>query len=179
MKIYLTRHGQTDWNVAHKFQGKADIELNDVGIQQAKIAKEELKDINIDLIISSPLKRARKTAEIISGEKNIPIICDERISERDFGEFEGQTVEEANLDGFWNYAENVKYEKAENIQSFFKRVYGFLDEMKVKYKDKNVLIVSHGGVSVPVTCYFNGIPNDDCLIKMGIKNCEIKEFDVR
>ena len=179
MEILLVRHGQTEWNLLKKVQGKADVELNEQGIKQAEETRNYLKNEKIDLILCKKKKRAMQTAEIIKQGRNIKMIIDERISERDFGEFEGQTVEEANLNGFWNYAENVKYEKAENIQSFFKRVYGFLDEMKVKYKDKNVLIVSHGGVSVPVTCYFNGIPNDDCLIKMGIKNCEIKEFDVR
>ena len=87
MKIYVTRHGQTDWNVQGKTQGRADIELNEVGIKQAKQTKEELKNIDIDLIICSPLKRAKKTAEIINEGRNIPIIFDDQIIERNFGEF--------------------------------------------------------------------------------------------
>ena len=74
MKIYVTRHGQTDWNVQGKTQGRADIELNEVGIKQAKQTKEELKNIDIDLIICSPLKRAKKTAEIIN-EGLLIVIC--------------------------------------------------------------------------------------------------------
>lgn len=183
MKIYLTRHGQTDWNVAHKPQGKADIELNQVGEEQAKVVKEQLQDEKIDLIICSPLKRAKKTAEIINSEKQIPIIYDERISERDFGEFQGKTLEKmkskVQFQGFWNYEDNVHYEKAENIQDFFNRVYVFLEEIQEKYKDKNILIVTHGGVSIPVTCYFNGIPKEKSLINLGIKNCEVKKFEIK
>ena len=67
MKIYVVRHGQTDWNVAGKCQGRTDIELNNTGIEQAKNTKEQLKNYNIDLIICSPLKRAIKTAEILKG----------------------------------------------------------------------------------------------------------------
>ena len=79
MKIYVTRHGQTDWNLEGKTQGRVDIELNEVGIKQAKQTKEKLKNIDIDLIICSPLKRAKKTAEIINEGRNIPIIYDEEI----------------------------------------------------------------------------------------------------
>ena len=66
MKIYVMRHGQTDWNLAGKAQGRTDIELNDTGIEQAKQTKKQIDNYKIDLIICSPLKRARKTAEIIN-----------------------------------------------------------------------------------------------------------------
>ena len=85
MKIYVTRHGQTEWNVLKKVQGKADISLNEKGIEQAIQTKKELDNEKIDLIICSPLKRAKETAQIINENRNIPIIFDDRISERDFG----------------------------------------------------------------------------------------------
>ncbi len=91
MKLLLTRHGQTDWNVAGKVQGTTDIELNETGKKQAKKTGEKLLDYNIDVIIASPLKRAKRTAEIIRGNRNIPILLDEGIKERCFGEFEGKT----------------------------------------------------------------------------------------
>lgn len=80
MDIYITRHGQTDWNVDHKVQGKADIDLNSVGIEQAKSTKQKLDNEKIDLIICSPLKRASQTADVINNGRNIPVIFDERIS---------------------------------------------------------------------------------------------------
>ena len=93
MKLYVIRHGQTDWNVAGKCQGMTDIELNSTGIEQAKQASEQIYNYKIDLIICSPLKRARKTAEIINEVTNCQIISDERIIERNCGNIEGTTKE--------------------------------------------------------------------------------------
>ena len=94
MKFYIIRHGQTDWNKKGKIQGKTDIELNEEGIEQAREATKKLENCDIDVIISSPLKRARKTAEIINETKNVPIIFKEELEERGFGEFEGKIRKE-------------------------------------------------------------------------------------
>jgi probable phosphoglycerate mutase len=86
--IYLIRHGQTDWNLAGRNQGRIDIELNQTGIQQAEELSKQLSNVKFDVCFSSPLKRAIKTSRIIyDGE----IIIDERIIERGNGELEGQT----------------------------------------------------------------------------------------
>ena len=175
MKIYVTRHGQTDWNVQGKTQGRADIELNEVGINQAKQTREELKNVDIDLIICSPLKRAKKTAEIINEGRNIPIIFDDQIMERDFGEFEGEKIK---FDEFWDYNAHPRYEKAETIQEIISRISNFLDKIKEEYKDKNILIVTHGGVSIAINCYFKGIPEDGKLINYCLHNCEVQEFEI-
>lgn len=177
MEILLTRHGQTEWNVLKKVQGKVDIELNATGIKQAEETALKLKNTAIDIIISSPLKRARQTAEIINKEKNLPIIIDDRISERDFGEFEGMSTMDFDFNAFWSYKQNNKYNKAENIRMFFKRVYDFLDDIKEKYKGKKILIVSHGGISIPIKCYFNGIPEMYSLLPLCIDNCEVASFN--
>ena len=90
MKLYVVRHGQTDINLNNQINSINDEDLNETGISQALKLKEYIKDIDYDLIICSPLKRARQTAEVINMERNIPIIYDERVIERDFGEFEGK-----------------------------------------------------------------------------------------
>ena len=90
MKIYVIRHGQTNWNVEEIIQGKKDIELNEVGIRQAYEVKEKLNMLNIDLIMCSPLKRTKKTAEIINQDKNLNIIYKKELIERDLGDFEGK-----------------------------------------------------------------------------------------
>ena len=174
MKIYVTRHGQTDWNVQGKTQGRTDIELNEVGIEQAKQTKEELKNVEIDLIICSPLKRARKTAEIINEGRNIPIIFEEQIIERNFGEFEGEKIK---FDEFWDYNLTPNYQRAETIQEIISRISNFLDKIKEEYKNKNVLLVTHGGVSIAINCYFKGIPADGKLINYCLHNCEVQEFE--
>ena len=174
--LYVTRHGQTDWNLYGKVQGKADIDLNSKGIEQAKETMEKLKEKPIDFIICSPLKRARQTAQIINTAKNIPIIFDERISERDFGEMEGMSKNDFDFQAFWNYEKNMTYQKAENIRVFFNRIFLFLEEIKKKYKNKNILLVTHGGVSIAINCYFHGIPQNGECLQLSIKNCEVKKF---
>jgi len=178
MEILITRHGQTEWNVAGKVQGKADIELNETGIKQAEETAKKLENEKIDLIICSPLKRAKQTADIINTNRNIPIIYDNEVSERDFGELEGLNKSEFDFQGFWSYKRDLKYEKAENIKDFFERVYKFLEKIKKTYGDKRILIVAHGGISIPVNCYFNGIPEDDDLLKLCLKNCEVAKYEL-
>lgn len=179
MKILLTRHGQTDWNVLRKIQGKTDIELNEIGIRQAQEAREKLLDYDIDLIIASPLKRAKKTAEIIAEGKNIPMIIDEALSERSFGKNEGKTPEEINFDEVWNYKLNKKYEDAESVGELFDRVNTFLNSLKDKYPDKTILLVTHGGVTVPIRAHFEGIPDGmEVLRGLGIENCEVIEYEL-
>ncbi len=133
MEILLTRHGQTEWNLLKKVQGKADIELNEKGIEQAEKTKYLLKEERLDLILCSPLKRAKQTAEIINQGRDIGMIIDERIQERDFGEFEGMLTTDFDFNAFWSYKQNLKYDKAENIKDFFRRVYDFLDSIKNEY----------------------------------------------
>ena len=179
MEILLTRHGQTEWNLLKKVQGKADIELNEEGIKQAEETRDYLKNEKIDLILCSPLKRAVQTAEIINQGRNIKMIIDERISERDFGEFEGMPNTEFDFNAFWSYKQNLKYNKAENIKDFFGRVYDFLDSIKDEYAEKRILIVAHGGISIPVKCYFDGIPDTETLLPLCLGNCEVAKYSYK
>ena len=87
MEWYVIRHGETDWNLEHKVQGKADISLNSKGIEQSEITKEKLENEKIDLIICSTLARAKETAQMINKDRNIPIIYDDQISEREYKRF--------------------------------------------------------------------------------------------
>lgn len=176
MELCIVRHGQTDWNLQHKVQGRADISLNNKGIEQAEETKEKLRNNQIDLIICSSLKRAKETAQAINSDRNIPIIYDEQICERDFGEFEGTIRETFDFESFWSYKKNMHYKSAENIRDFFTRIYSRLDEIKNQYKDKRILLVTHAGVSIAVECYFNGIPDQDNLLNLGLGNSEIKTY---
>ena len=176
MKLLLTRHGQTDWNVLGKIQGITDTELNEVGINQAEQTHELLKNTKIDLVISSPLKRAYKTAEIIIGSRNIPLITDDRIKERDCGALEGK--EGKKVVPFWVYGEDPDVEGLEKLDSLIERVADFLDDIKEKYKDKTVLIVTHGGISIPVRYYFKDEYEGNDLHQLAIRNCEVLEYNL-
>ena len=89
MMLYIVRHGETDWNRMKKVQGHTDIPLNDYGRHLAEETAEGMKEIRLDLGFTSPLKRARETAEIILAGRNIPLIDEERIKEIGFGRYEG------------------------------------------------------------------------------------------
>lgn len=178
--IYITRHGQTDWNILKKVMGRIDQPLNENGRRQASLISESMLDEKLDLIICSPLLRARQTAQIINQKKNAKIVYDDRIIERDFGEFEGLTIDEFDFANWWDYYKNLEHDKAESITEFFNRIYSFLDEIVEKFCDKNVLIVTHGGgVSIPISCYFNGEIPHGFLIDRGynLDNCEVRKFN--
>jgi broad specificity phosphatase PhoE len=92
--FYFLRHGQTQWNVEGRFQGHTDIPLNEFGLQQAQEAARVLSGCPVDLIVASPLLRARRTAEIVAARCGKPLVFDDELKERHFGAFEGLVVSE-------------------------------------------------------------------------------------
>ena len=178
MELYIVRHGQTDGNKDRIMDGIRDIDLNETGIKQANTTKEKLKDINFDLVICSPLIRTKHTMEIITDNK-YPVIYDDRIMERDCGEYTGISFDLVDRDLYWNYYDKTEFISAESIPVFFKRVYDFLEDIKIKYKDKKVLLVTHKGVTRAIKCYYDGIPEDGNLLNIGFDNCEVKNIYYR
>ena len=170
--IYIVRHGQTDYNLEGRYAGRIDVELNEKGIEQANIIKEELKNIHFDIVFSSPLKRALTTASIITDNE---IIVDNRIIERSNGKLEGKLKTEINDDIDFNDPNLTKY-NIENITDFRNRIYNFFDEI-TKYKDKNILVVTHAGVGIYARCYFEGEPDNNDYSKYKIKNCEVIKYN--
>jgi broad specificity phosphatase PhoE len=171
--IYIVRHGQTDWNLEGRYQGRKDIELNNTGIEQARKICYDLKDIRFDVVFSSPLKRAYKTAEIICDND---IIMDSRIIERCNGKLEGKLKSDCKEVVNLNDPKENKYD-IESLMDFRKRIKNFLDEVILKYKNKNVLIVTHAGVSIYLKCYFDGEPDDKDYSKLKLKNCEVLKYN--
>ena len=171
--IYMVRHGQTDWNLEGRYQGRIDIELNEKGIEQAEKIKEELKDLKFDKVFSSPLKRAYKTAQIITDKE---IITDERIIERCNGELEGKLKSETvDAVDFTDYNENRL--GIELLADFRNRISDFFDDIKNNYKGQNVLVVTHAGVSIYAKCYFEGEPQDGNYSRYKLKNCEVLKYE--
>ena len=177
--IYVIRHGQTDWNVEKRTQGSIETSLNEVGRKQAEKVKQELQDKKIDVILCSPRKRCKETAEIICNESNIIIQELEDLRERDFGEFEGKKKgEDYSWIDFWDWDANYKYQKAESVRDFYGRVASIIDMIKRDYKNKNVLIITHSGVVAMIYCYLNNIKPNGKLNIPGIQNCEITKYDI-
>jgi broad specificity phosphatase PhoE len=171
--IYVVRHGQTDWNLEGRFQGRIDIPLNEKGKSQAKKTKEKLEGIKFDKVFSSPLKRALETAKIITDE---PIDIDDRIIERCNGQLEGKLKTECeNMVDFTD--ENEVKLGIESLPDFRGRITSFFDELCEKYVGKDVLVVTHAGVSIYVRCYFEGEPKDGNYNNYKLKNCEVLQYD--
>ena len=93
--FYIFRHGQTDWNINKRLQGKTDIPLNELGLEQASKLADHMKTLPLDMIVSSPLIRAQKTAELVNQHHKLEIEYDLGLRELDFGEAEGLTVIDA------------------------------------------------------------------------------------
>lgn len=177
MKIYVVRHGETDVNLKNQVNGWNDDDINENGINQAKSAREKMQNVDYDLVISSPLTRTRHTTQIVN-YKNADVIYDERILELDAKAFTKFPVENLDCDDWWNLKRKKDYGDAETVLHLLDRVYQFLKEIKTKYPDKNIMIVTHGGVCKAVQCYFKGIPQSETLNDYRQGNCEIKEYEL-
>lgn len=140
MKIYLIRHGQTDWNIQGRFQGREDIPLNEAGMIQAKECGMALQGEVFKAVITSPLSRAKKTAEIIAEIVSVgQVVVDEKITERDFSKVSGMTPSEREL----FYASGEKDDK-EPWEILCNRMMSSLKSYGEKYNNDNIIMVSHG-----------------------------------
>lgn len=174
MNLFVIRHGITNSNKLNIFNGHYDEDLNEIGIQQIEQISEKITRETIDLIISSPLLRAKHTSDIISDNK-IPIIFDERLIERDMGELTQQSKKLVD-ERLWNYYQTLNFKNLETISSIYSRITQLIDEIKIKYSNKNILLVTHAFVIRAINIYFYGIPEDGNLKKYSLENGEIKKF---
>lgn len=178
MKLYVIRHGQTNCNKEKRYNCRYDEDINEIGIEQAIRASENIKKLNIDLIICSPMKRTKHTMELLNVNK-VPVIYDDRIIERDGGKLTRTIIDDYYFTEYYNYYSKKTIEGLETLPELFNRIHSFLYEIKNKYKDKNILIVTHGAVARSIQFYFEEIPEDGMLLKIsGQKNCEIKEYEM-
>ena len=188
MVIYLSRHGETDWNKKHWLQGTTDIPLNENGIEVAETTAEALKDVPFDLIFSSPLKRAYQTAEILKRDRPIPIYTDERLREISFGSFEGlcckgegYNIPDPNFPNFFDAPASYTPPKdGESISELCVRATDFLTWLidQPEYRDKTVLVSGHGAL---VKALLSSLLITDLkdFWKGGVhKNCAVSIIDV-
>lgn len=176
MKLYLTRHGQTEWNALDLVCGITDIGLTDLGISQAEELANKLADKHIDVIIHSPLIRAMQTAQKVADMCGAPMIADDRLVEQNYGIYEGVSRHDENfLNNKRQFA--FRYPGGESMMDVAYRTYQLIDEIKEKYSGKNVLIVCHNGVCRVINTYFNDITNDD-YFEYSLENCEVKEYEL-
>lgn len=154
MRLYIIRHGETPWNVEGRLQGQTDIPLNENGIRLAKVTGEALKTVPFDFAISSPLKRARQTADLVLAGRDIPVYEDARIEELSFGSWEGLGCRASNFEipseHFQDfYKDPFHFQPAadgETIEHLCARTRAFWEELvsRPEWQDKTILIASHG-----------------------------------
>ena len=145
--LIFVRHGETDWNAQHRWQGHSDTQLNDVGREQAHRLAEELE--TVDAVYSSDLARARETAEILAGRLSLEVRLDPRLRERGFGAWEGMTMNEIESSfpeeqARWR-AGNAAGVGEESFEAFATRVGSFIEEVSRRHDGEAILVVAHGG----------------------------------
>jgi broad specificity phosphatase PhoE len=153
--IYFIRHGETAYNRQGRVQGHLDIPLNEKGISQAEKARDDFKNVDIDLIYCSPLQRARETAEIINEFHGVEVVIDERLIELHMGSVQGKTIDECSAEELEVAFENPEKNGGESLKDLCERVVAVYEE--VEKLNKNVLIVAHGAVYRALYRYLNNI----------------------
>lgn len=165
MRIYIARHGQTDWNSDHRTQGRTDIPLNETGKSQAVALAAKLGGVDFRAIYASPLSRAYETAVPTARAADVALIPDERLIERDFGDWEGERFQDLKVKypEIWQqWAENpytAQPPNAEPMPALRARCMDFLSDMAGKYgEDDAILAVCH---SIPARMLIAIITNLD------------------
>lgn len=173
----MIRHGQTPWNKEGRIQGQVNVPLNDEGKAQALVARKEIEGIKFDAVFCSPLERTRQTCELAHGLDGV--VFDDRILERDFGDNDGIKRLEVDFDAFWTEGTPENAACGESLSDMTARVVNFLDELHAKYKGKNVLVVTHGGVIMIMCAYFYGTPKDGNFLNYLVTNGAVTKFQFK
>lgn len=182
MKIYIARHGQTDWNIQHKAQGRTDIPLNETGIKQAEALAKNIKDIKFTTVYSSPLKRAAETAKIATSGR-YEIIYDDRIIERSFGAYEGREITNGWTgtvgQDIGDLRLNTNVGGIESVKDVLARTKAFLDDLKAKHSNNDViLIVTHGQASRGLHHNLVGYNDDTDWWSVEYGNAEARAYEL-
>lgn len=173
--VYFVRHGQTIWNVENKICGATDIALTELGHQQAvETGRKILEEgIQADMILYSPLVRAKDTALHISEITGIPAREELRLKEQNFGKYESTARNGAEFQEAKKQFLN-RYEGGESMLHLAQRIYNLLDELKED--DKTYILVAHNGIARVVNSYFFEMSNEE-YAAFGVPNCAVMRYD--
>lgn len=187
IRLYLIRHGETDWNTVRRFQGWTDIELNEKGLRQAELLGKRFENIPVDEVYASPLKRAVKTALPVAKAAGVELKTCEHFKEINFGAWEGKTrdelVEEYGelFNEFLTHPQQMTFPGNVGDGSFAaveKRIKKGFDEILEGKDDVKIAVVSHGGIIRLMIKYLLGI-EEDLYNSTWIDNTSISVVDVR
>lgn len=175
--IYFVRHGQTVWNVENKICGATDSPLTPLGHKQAEETGRKILQAHIqaDEILYSPLQRAADTALHISRITGIPARVEPRLTEQNFGRFEGTARDGAEFrQSKAQFC--TSYGGGESMLRLAQRIFNLLDELKAQSGEKTYILVAHNGIARMVNAYFGDMSNDE-YAAFGIENCAVKEYE--
>ena len=183
MIVYLIRHGETDWNKSKKLQGRSDIPLNEFGRHLAEETRPAFDQVDFAAVYTSPLKRAKETAQLVIGDRDIPIIEDQRLIEMGFGDYEGLKCKGEDIEipdeeflSFFNAPEEYDPpEKGESFEEVSARLKDFLTELftNEELQDKTVLVSTHGAALCGILRVIKGLPISEYWGKGVHKNCGV------
>ncbi len=163
--IYLIRHGQTDWNKEGRFRGRADVPLNDYGHREAEALAKHLATVGANACYSSPLSRARETAEIIARPHSLEVSPDDGIIDVDYGEWQGVPEDEArkqHAEIYQRWRErphHTKFPNGESLAMVRKRALASLETIRADNSDGVALVVAHKAVTKVLMCAVLGLGN--------------------
>lgn len=183
--IVLVRHGETDWNRERRFQGHADISLNEAGRRQAEALADLLADESFGAVYSSPLRRAVETAEIVTARLGIAFEASDGLMEVDVGSWSGLTtteVEQQFPDGFsrWTESRSGGWTGGETYDELGARVVAELLAVAERHPGERVLAVTHGGPIRSVLAAAAGLSFDSGRTKIGfVENCAVVRIAIR
>ncbi len=166
-KIYITRHGETEWNKAKKFQGHLDSKLTDKGRTQAMWLRDHLVDTHFDAVYASPSSRAYDTAVIVTGDRDLPVQKVDKLMEINMGIMEAKTYEEVETNhnklfhDFWKNPQTYEPEGGETYHELTERAVASIEEIAAKHRGQNVLVVTHGGTLKAIITHYENIPLKD------------------
>ena len=163
--VILARHGETDWNRDGIWQGHGDPPLNDVGRRQASALVDRLKDVSIDVLYASDLRRARETAEILAEARALVVVPNPELREIDVGSWTGLTRAQIEVQ-----FPGMAYHDGESREAFDSRVVTELHRLAASHDGECVVAVTHGGVVRALQRHVLGEP----LPVLG--NCEVDTF---
>ncbi len=184
-ELVFVRHGQTRSNLEGLLHGQTDEPLNELGRWQALRVAQAVDDIGgIDSIHSSPLSRARVTAEAIATRVNAEVRLHQNLAEFHFGEFEGQTIAEIKdtypeiYRGMFDFSDlNFRFPRGESRREFHERVIAAVNEIAASHRGERLVVVAHEGViSSAVVQLSGGDPND--WTRYRLSNCSITRLEM-
>ena len=190
MRLYIIRHGETDWNRTHRVQGHTDIPLNEYGRHLAEETAEGMKTLRIDIGYTSPLSRAKETARIILGDRRAPLYDEDRIKEMCFGSYEGMCTggegREPGSDEFNRFFTDTEHyippEDAETIRQLYDRTGDFLKEIceREDLQDKNILVSTHGAAMTALLNRIKGNLSVSGFWREEVPpNCAVTEVEIQ